>query len=112
MARIEGILFDTEIGVPIHDGDVYLRTVDGRENIHIDVTFPDGSTRSVPISAPTDIDGRFVIEYAPPGEYMLVGKSFVHHATFLMLTGDNSLEEPGLEVRLETTPATIGLTTI
>lgn len=107
MAKIVGVFWDTETDVPIHDGDVYLRTVDGKEPIFIDVTFPDGETRVVEVAVPTDIDGKFTIEYAPPGEYMLVAKSFIHHPAKLMLVGDDALVDPGIQVRLETTPARI-----
>lgn len=90
MARIEGIFFDTETNVPVFNSSVELRTVDGKEIIK---------------TVATDSEGKFVIDNVEPNEYMVVGKSFVHHPCKLMLVGDDSVVEPGIEIRLETTPA-------
>lgn len=90
MARIEGIFWDVETGVPIFNSSVELRSVDGKEVLK---------------TVATDANGKFVIDDVEPGEYMVVGKSFVHHPVKLLLVGEDSLEEPGIEIRLESTPA-------
>lgn len=92
MARIIGTFWDTENDVPVFSSAVELRDVVGTTLIK---------------TVATDYDGKFIIEDVAPGEYMLVGKSFVHHPAKVMLTEENAVVEPGIEVVLETTPAAI-----
>jgi len=92
MAKIVGVLLDVENNIPIFSSSVELRDVTGKTQVK---------------AVPTDSEGKFVIEDVVPGEYMLVGKSFVHHPCKLMLTDENAVVEPGIEVVLNTTPAAI-----
>lgn len=107
MARIEGMFWDVENNLPIYGGVVTLMTVDGKEKVYIDVMYPDGITRTVPITASSERDGKYIIEYALPGEYMLIATTEYHHPQKAMLVGDDAVVEPGIEVNFGTTLATL-----
>lgn len=92
MAKIVGTFWDVESDTPVFSSAVDLRTVDGKETI---------------VSVVTDMDGGFVIDDVAPGEYMIVGRSFVHHPCKLLLLGDDKVVEPGITVRLQTSPAVL-----